>query len=423
LAVLLALWFQYQVGPSIVSQKGWVWKGYRAIPGMGKMTYHAWHDSCAQYKDHHEWMAQCAGIAGVMRPTFLATLFFTVSAVATKFVPTLNREAWPAKYGLFFFGVAFLMFVPNFPLFTGIYLWIARLGAAVFVIMQQIILIDVAYNWNDDWVERAVECDRMEYGSGGAWLKAILATCLALYVAAITIISFLYKYFDECPENTWVITLSLLAILAITVIQLSGEEGSLLTSAVISVYVAYLAFSVVSKNPNGSCNPRLGHNDVWGICIGMTLTAVSLVWTGWSWTAEDRLNLSGVQSTKSMGTTPNNSANNRDSLNLDVPFLDPEDQPTSGIVMDADVMQATATRPMGVDVWKLNVVMALISCWVAMTLTGWGTMEVLDIHENAANPTVGRVNMAMLGVSQWIAILLYVWTLVAPRVFPDRDFS
>jgi hypothetical protein len=67
--------------------------------------------------------------------------------------------------------------------------------------------------------------------------------------------------------------------------------------------------------------------------------------------------------------------------------------------------------------------MALLSCYVAMILTGWGTIEWLDEHSNAANPTVGRINMAIIGVSQWLAIGLYIWTLVAARLFPDREFS
>lgn len=63
-----------------------------------------------------------------------------------------------------------------------------------------------------------------------------------------------------------------------------------------------------------------------------------------------------------------------------------------------------------------------------MVLTGWGTLEAAapadaDSNFHAANPTVGRFNMAMIGISQWCAILLYVWTLAAPALFPDRDFS
>jgi hypothetical protein len=168
IAIAVALWFQYSVGPSIVSQEGWVWKTYRMIPGSGKLVYNAWHESCARYDEDEfedqnqgqKLMEQCAGNAGVFRPTFLTTLYFLVNAAATYTVPTLNREAWPAKYSLFLLGLAITMFIPSSPLFSGFYLWLARLGAGVFVVMQQIILIDVAYNWNDSWVEKANEADR-----------------------------------------------------------------------------------------------------------------------------------------------------------------------------------------------------------------------------------------------------------------------
>jgi serine incorporator 1/3 len=319
------------------------------------------------------------------------------------------------------------VFLHSAPFFTGFYLWLARAGATVFVLLQQVILIDVAYNWNEDWVDRADQSDRLVYGSGNAWLRAVVGTCAAFYAAALTGIVLLYKYFDGCAENTWIITLTLLGVLAITGIQLTGPEGSLLTSSMISLYVTYLAYSMVSKNPNGQCNPQLGSSDVTGMVIGLTLTAISLAWTGWSWTAEERLNVDGVQCAKTMTTSMN--APSSQGINLDVPFLDPGNAPTSGLVMDGhDDMDTFRSNRPGSQVWKLNVVMALISCWVAMTLTGWGTLEAAisadeNHHYHAANPTVGRFNMAMIGISQWCAILLYIWTLTAPVLFPDRDFS
>lgn len=155
LAIATALWFQYDVGPGIVSQTGWVWKVYRAIPGTGKIIYNAWYESCSQYDDASDedpeesetttsaLLQKCAGNAGVYRPTFLAAFYFGANAIATKIVPGMNKEAWPAKYALFFFGLLVSMFIPNSPMFDGLFLWIARFGAACFVILQQIILIDV----------------------------------------------------------------------------------------------------------------------------------------------------------------------------------------------------------------------------------------------------------------------------------------
>ena len=91
-ALILALWFQYTVGPSIVTQDGWVWRSYRWLPGMGNMVYQAWYKSCEVYKDEPQLLQQCAGYAGVYRPMAVATLFFIISAVATKLQPELNRQ-------------------------------------------------------------------------------------------------------------------------------------------------------------------------------------------------------------------------------------------------------------------------------------------------------------------------------------------
>lgn len=434
MAIAAALWFQYAVGPAIVSQKGTIWNTYRVIPGMGKMVYHSWHDGCEQYENDTPMLEQCAGNAGVFRPMAVVTLFFALMAVAAKVQPKLNREAWPAKYTIFSFAVLLTVFLSSGPLFTGIYLWMARAGATVFVLIQQVILIDVAYNWNEDWVDRADQADRLIYGSGNPWLRAVVATCVFLYLTTIAGTVLLYQHFSGCSENVWIITLTLIGVLVVTGIQLAGSEGSLLTSSMISFYITYLAYSMVSKNPNGLCNPQLGNSDVTGMVIGLSLTALSLAWTGWSWTAEERLNVDGVQSAKTMSSSTSAPLSSQ-GVNLDVPFLDPGDAPTSGLVMDAhddfdtdaDASTFHSRRPGG-QVWKLNVVMALISCYVAMTLTGWGTLEAAltpdeDNHYHAANPTVGRFNMAMIGISQWCAILLYIWTLTAPVLYPDRDFS
>jgi len=55
-----------------------------------------------------------------------------------------------------------------------------------------------------------------------------------------------------------------------------------------------------------------------------------------------------------------------------------------------------------------------------MALTSWGAIEK---NGDIANPNVGEASMWMLIVAQWVALLLYLWTLVAPRLFPDRDFT
>jgi hypothetical protein len=122
-----------------------LWKLYSIIPGVGKMLYSAWYDSCAaQYgngndKDDSDvvLIQQCAGKAGALRPMAVAAVFFTVQAVATAVQPSINREVWPAKYTVYAVMVFISTFLHNDPLFASIFLWIARFGATFFVLLQQ----------------------------------------------------------------------------------------------------------------------------------------------------------------------------------------------------------------------------------------------------------------------------------------------
>lgn len=395
---------------------------------MGKALKTAWVDGCEQYSNsddgRRDLLLQCVGNAAVYRPTFCAFLFFAISSVSTYMSPVLNKEIWPAKIGAYFILLIISMFIHN-SFYTGLYLLLVRIFAMIFILIQQVILIDVAYNWNEEWVERADLAESREWGSGKKWLHAIVACSVLLFIGSITGISLLYKYFLGCGENAAFITLTWIGILVMAGVQLTGEEGSLLTTACLSAYSVFLCYSIVSKNPNGVCNPTLGEEDVWGIAVGLFFTMISLAWTGWSWTASERLTEQGVEATRSLSSVdparpdPNN-------LNLDVPFLADSERPTQGLVMENPTNVTDDFNSRMKSLWKLNVVLVLISCWVAASLTGWGMINggVDEGGEHtAANPLVGKFNMGMIAISQNLAVLLYIWTLLAPRLFPDRVFS
>ena len=64
--------------------------------------------------------------------------------------------------------------------------------------------------------------------------------------------------------------------------------------------------------------------------------------------------------------------------------------------------------------------LAFVTYQVGTSLTEWGSVSV---EGDIANPESGDVNMWMIIVSQWVTFGLYSWTLVAPLLFPDREFS
>lgn len=109
--------------------------------------------------------------------------------------PSASREAWPAKYVLFLFLVAATVFIPNEPLFSPILLNIFRAGAVLFILFNQLVILDIAYNLNESWVEKANEAEFEDGpGTGRKWLGALLGCAGIFYVGALVAIGLMYHY-------------------------------------------------------------------------------------------------------------------------------------------------------------------------------------------------------------------------------------
>ncbi len=68
---------------------------------------------------------------------------------------------------------------------------------------------------------------------------------------------------------------------------------------------------------------------------------------------------------------------------------------------------------------QISLVFLLVSGYYAMVLTNWGTVQ--SGHAIDQKRT-GETSMWIQAAGEWIAILLYIWSLIAPRLFPDREF-
>jgi len=308
-------------------------------------------------------------------------------------------------------------------------------GSVLFIIFEQLIIVDLSYNWNDSWVEKANKAEAEEAGSGQKWLAAILISCAILFSGALAVLIYMFVDFTGCPTNNAFVSLTLIFCIGLTAAQLTGEEGSLLSSASISAWACFLCYSAVSMNPDASCNPRKGEASPLSVAFGLTVSLISLCWTGWSYTAEDKL------TTKKTDEENNNVVEEASGENVK------KSNKVTGIVTgdgtnedaDADNNAATGAESRPADYnaeeqdgdddadphklsnsWRLNIALAAVACWSAMTLTHWGEIQS---NGTLVNPNVSRVGMWMIIGSQWLVMTLYVWTLVAPRLFPDRDFS
>lgn len=253
LSVVVALIFQYAVAPQMQPDQT-----AANAPKIGEYLVNAWTDGCAD-ENNPDLVQVCSGNSGVYRASSAAFAFFCIFGVAAKCRPTANREAWPAKYVLFLFLCIGSVFISNDPLFIPIYLNVARTGSAMFTLFQQLILVDIAFNWNESWLAKADQAEIDEgAGKGRKWLAAILASCAILYIGSIAGIIIMYVVFGGCSTNDAFISITLVMSVICTVVQLTkSETGSLLTSAFMTMYATYLCGTAVSKNPNSQCNPKV----------------------------------------------------------------------------------------------------------------------------------------------------------------------
>jgi hypothetical protein len=70
-----------------------------------------------------------------------------------------------------------------------------------------------------------------------------------------------------------------------------------------------------------------------------------------------------------------------------------------------------------------HLLMVFVAFYFAMVLTNWGAPNIGDNYENYRGFSKKWLGFGMKLASQWVATLLFIWCLIAPRVCSNRDFS
>lgn len=399
----------------------------------------------------------CKGDSAVYRISMGTFLWFIIMTIGTLLVNAKWHNGWwGIKLGLYAALVAGSFFVPNSVFGSGGegngatgYALLSRILSGFFLVLQIVAFIDFSYSWNASWVSKAEEADADDggEGSGQKWLCSILASCGAMLLTTIIGIAMMYVYYGSCGLNVFFITWTAICIIGTTALQLSSQEsdGSLLSSAVVALYATYLCWSSISSNPDPVCNPGAkSSDDPTMIGLGMAVAAFSLAWTCYS------ASVSAVSI--SQGPTAAKDAADADGNEINMP-LNPGKPKSDYSSADAEegmaivdnvgageraargrrALQNSAEgdaedeeeEPTGEKFWFFHFTMAAGSVYMAMLLTDWGSGNVQsgEGEQAALASGMGSTSMWIKTISEWLALLLYTWTLVAPRCFPDRDFN
>ncbi|MBW01639.1 Serine incorporator 3, partial [Eschrichtius robustus] len=251
--------------------------------------------------------------------------------------------------------------------FTTAWFFIGMVGAAFFILIQLVLLVDFAHSWNESWV------NRMEEGNPRGWYAALLSVTSMFYILSIISVVLLYTYYtkpDGCTENKFFISFNL--ILCVVV-------------------------SVMSIHPKIQSGPSLNKENF----IGLVVFVLSLLYSSIrnaSNSQVSKLTLSGSDSVILRDTTANGASDEEDG------------RPRRAVDNEREGVQYNYSM--------FHLMLCSASLYIMMTLTNWYSPDANFQTMTSKWPAVW-VKIS----SSWVCLLLYVWTLVAPLVLTGRDFS
>jgi len=378
--------------------------------------------------------AYCKGDAAVYRVSFVLALFFGTHVLVGLCGPidSLHRGWWGPKIMTFVLLLVASIFISNNVFNNNGFAWVARIVSTFFLLFQILLLIDFGYKWNFSWVEKAYKDSASEYDgpSDKKWLVGVLVSAAALYIGALAGVGLMYGNYD-CSKAKSFTTITLIALISYTVValfrdKLIGVEGAILPAAVVAAYTVYLTWSALESNPDDSCRAVAGDStNGWSITIGIIIAAASLMWTSFSASASADQLLTG----RDDETIRDNRAAEGGEPK---PFYRVDDggdtvkasETTETRDVEAADEDAAASEGPKTKLWLFHFIMLTASLYMSMLITNWGAeVETPDGSVKQANASIGNASMWVKIISCWLTIAMYTWTLVAPKLLPDRDFE
>ncbi|XP_026726115.1 probable serine incorporator isoform X2 [Trichoplusia ni] len=357
---------------------------------------------------------QAVGYLAVYRICFAACLFFVLMALITIGVKSskdpragIQNGFWGIKYLLVIGGIIGAFFIPEGQ-FASTWMVFGMIGGFGFIVIQLILIIDFAHSWAERWVSN------YEESQSRTWYAALLLAMLTCYALAITGVVLLYVYYTKssgCDLSKFFISFNLILVVLASGISIlpSVQEhqprSGLLQSAVVSLYVMYLTWSALS-NADKACNGITGGSNESSFdkqsIIGLVIWVCSVLYSS------IRTASSSSKITMSDHILAKDGNGGYDSI-------EGADGGEAGRGEEAKVFDNEGD---GVAYsWTFfHVVFALATLYIMMTLTNWYNPSSQLSKENVAS-------MWIKITSSWLCVGLYVWTLVAPAVFPDREFN
>lgn len=374
----------------------------------------------------HQSPIDCDAITGfgaVYRLCFASTVFFLLFALLMIRVRSskdprskIQNGFWFFKFIIWFILIISAFFIPVAG-FTQTWMIVGMIGGVLYILVQLVLLVDFAHSWNESWISSLEDTGERCYAFS---LVAVTSTFYVFSAVGIGLLFHFYADADQCALNKSMLSINVIFCVFVSVVSVLPKvrerltTSGLLQSSVVTCYVIFLTWSALTNGGDSSCNPSLTFvpavNDTssgqsvsvdfnWHIAVGLVFLLTSLVYASFrssSHTTVGKLTVSGLETTSLANAS-----------------LGPTTTSQSGqqLVWDDEEDGVTYVYSM------FHFMLMLASLYMMVMLTNWLKPQN-DLKSLVANAASYWVRMA----SSWVCLLLYLWTMVAPVLFPDREF-
>lgn len=327
--------------------------------------------------------------------------------------------------------INFLVVPDGFFVFWGNH--IAIVFSTIFLGIGLILLVDFAHAWAEKCLEN-IELEELtgdDNYSAGFWKKLLVGGTLSMYVCSIILTVLMYVYFSNsgCSMNQMAITLNMVFSLVTSIISVNqsvqefNPNAGLAQASMVVFYCTYLVLSAVVSEPDDKqCNPlvRSRGTRTFSIVLGAFFTFLALAYTTMRAANSSFLDVNVPQETfSSVSAQPSERSQMR--YRAIKQAVDEGSLPESALnqldLYDEAEEENGAKEPINYSYALFHVIFFLATQYIAALLT-------INVKQDDLGDfvPVGRTYFAswVKIVSSWVCYMLYIWSLVAPMIWPDR---
>nr|KAJ3419285.1 hypothetical protein HK105_007166 [Polyrhizophydium stewartii] len=369
---------------------------------------------------------ECYGVLAVYRICLATSLFHMIMSAGMYNVQSsrdwragIQNGYWAWKLLAWAGLIVLSFFLPN-QVVMGWASYIDVPGAALFIFVQVILLIDFAYTFSETLLAWWEENEDKRY------LALLVLITFGSYIAGLVISILMYLWFGRggCRLNQFFITFNLIlcvitsVLAASPMVQEANPKSGLAQASMVAIYSTYLVASALSSIPAGddgdtTCNPlnEADKTQTTTIVMGALFTFLALAYsTSRAAMQPGLINSDSAGASSHLYAAVESGAVPSSALDTDE---DDDRQGNYPVDDEKDAVQYSYSF--------FHFIFVIASMYLAMLITNWDTVTISSDDLAVVGKSMAAAWVKV--VSSWLVLILYGWTLVAPIVMPDRDWA